>query len=195
MSFTTYTDLELLEAIRCNDEEAFAELFKRYWKKVHNMAYQRVRSEEVTAEIVQDLFIALWDKRASHSITHLPSYLYSAVKNKALNYMAAQVVRKNYWDYCKKFFLDRDNATENTVEFDELMEAIETGIEHLPEKSQKVFRLNRLEGRSIPEIADTLNLSEKAIQYHLTQSLKKLRLHLKDYIISVNLLILLLFSA
>lgn len=193
MSFTTYTDLELLEAIRRDDEEAFAELFKRYWKKVHNMAYQRVRSEEVTAEIVQDLFIALWDKRASHSITHLPSYLYSAVKNKALNYMAAQVVRKNYWDYCKKFFLDRDNATENTVEFDELMEAIETGIEHLPEKSQKVFRLNRLEGRSIPEIADTLNLSEKAIQYHLTQSLKKLRLHLKDYIISVPLVILLLF--
>lgn len=193
MSFATYTDLELLEAIRCDDEEAFAELFKRYWRKVHNMAYQRLRSEEVTAEIVQDLFIALWDKRASHSITHLPSYLYSAVKNKALNYMAAQVVRKNYWDYCKKFFLDRDNATENTVEFDELMEAIETGIEHLPEKSQKVFRLNRLEGRSIPEIADTLNLSEKAIQYHLTQSLKKLRLHLKDYIISVPLVILLLF--
>lgn len=193
MSYATYTDLELLEAIRRDDEEAFTELFKRYWKKVHDMAYPRVRSKEVTAEIVQDLFIALWDKRASHSITHLPSYLYSAIKNKALNYMAAQVVRKNYWEYCKKFFLDRDNATENTVEFDELMEAIETGMEHLPEKSKKVFRLNRLEGRSIPEIADALNLSEKAIQYHLTQSLKKLRLHLKDYIISVSMTMLLLF--
>lgn len=191
MSFATHTDLELLEAIRRDDEEAFAELFKRHWKKVHDMAYPRVRSEEVTAEIVQDLFVALWDKRASHSISHLPSYLYSAVKNKALNYMAAQMVRKNYWEYCKKFFLDRDNATENTVEFDELMEAIETGIEHLPEKSQQVFRLNRLEGRSIQEIADTLNLSEKAIQYHLTQSLKKLRLHLKDYIISISLMLFL----
>jgi RNA polymerase sigma-70 factor (family 1) len=193
LSYATYTDLELLEAIRRDDEEAFTELFKRYWKKVHDMAYPRVRSEEVTAEIVQDLFVALWDKRASHSITHVPSYLYSAVKNKALNYMAAQVVRKNYWEYCKKFFLDRDNVTENTVAFDELMEAIETGIEHLPEKSKKVFRLNRLEGRSIPEIADTLNLSEKAIQYHLTQSLKKLRLHLKDYIISVSVMMMLLF--
>lgn len=151
------------------------------------MAYPRVRSEEVTAEIVQDLFISLWDKRASQSIKHLPSYLYTAVKNKALNYMEAQVVRKNYWDYCRKFFLDRDNATENTVEFDELMEAIETGMQHLPEKSQKVFRLNRLEGRSIPEIADTLNLSEKAIQYHLTLSLKKLRVHLKDFMITAGL--------
>jgi RNA polymerase sigma-70 factor (family 1) len=193
LSYAPYTDLELLEAIRRDDEEAFTELFKRYWKKAHDMAYPRVRSKEVTAEIVQDLFIALWDKRASHSINHLPSYLYSAIKNKALNYMAAQVVRKNYWEYCRKFFLDRDNATENAVEFDELMEAIETGMEHLPEKSKKVFRLNRLEGRSIPEIADALNLSEKAIQYHLTLSLKKLRLHLKDYIISVSATMLLLF--
>jgi RNA polymerase sigma-70 factor (ECF subfamily) len=193
LSLSTHTDLELLEAIRQNDEEAFAELFRRYWKKVHAMAYPRVRSEEVTAEIVQDLFISLWDKRATHSIKHLPSYLYTAVKNKALNYMEAQMVRKNYWDYCRKFFLDRDNATENTVEFDELMEAIETGLQHLPEKSKKVFRLNRLEGRSIPEIADALNLSEKAIQYHLTLSLKKLRLHLKDFMITVSLFLYLLF--
>lgn len=189
MPLLTRTDLELLEAIQHDDEEAFAELFRRYWKKVHAMAYPRVRSKEVTAEIVQDIFISLWDKRASHSIRHLPSYLYTTVKNKALNYAEAQVVRKNYWDYCRKFFPDRDNVTENTVEFDELMEAIETGMEHLPEKSKKIFRLNRLEGRSVPEIADALNLSEKAIEYHLTQSVKKLRLHLKDFIITVSMLL------
>lgn len=153
------------------------------------MAYPRVRSEEVTAEIVQDLFISIWDKRASLSIKHLPSYFHAAVKNKALNYIEAQLVRKNYWDYYKKFVSERENATENTVEFDALMEAIETGMESLPEKSKKVFKLNRLEGRSISEIADTLNLSEKAIQYHITQSVKKLRLHLKDYIVSIILLL------
>ncbi len=192
MSFSTYSDDELLDAIRHDDEEAFTELFNRYWKKVHAMAYPRVRSEEVTAEIVQNLFISIWDKRASLSIKHLPSYFHTAVKNKALNYIEAQVVRKNYWDYYKKFVPVRENATENTVEFDELMEAIENGMETLPEKSKKVFQLNRLEGRSISEIADTLNLSEKAIQYHITLSLKKLRLHLKDFIVSVILLLKLL---
>lgn len=193
MPDSTCTDLELLEAIRHDDEEAFTELFKRYWRKVHAMAYPRVRSEEVTAEIVQDLFITLWDKRASLVITHLHSYLYTAVKNKALNYIESQIVRENYWDYYKKFGLEQENVTQNAVEFDELMEAIENGIQRLPEKSKKVFRLNRLEGRSISEIANTLNLSEKAIQYHLTQSLKKLRLHLKDYIVTAGLLLAVIF--
>lgn len=193
MPDSTCTDLELLEAIRHDDEEAFTELFKRHWRKVHAMAYPRVRSEEVTAEIVQDLFITLWDKRASLAITHLHSYLYTAVKNKALNYIESQVVRENYWDYYKKFGPEQENVTQNAVEFDELMEAIENGIQYLPEKSKKVFRLNRLEGRSISEIANTLNLSEKAIQYHLTQSLKKLRLHLKDYIVTAGLLLAVIF--
>ena len=187
LSVSTYTDLELLQAIRHNDEEAFNELFKRYWQKVYEMAYPRVRSNEVATEIVQDLFISLWDKRASHSILHLPSYLYTAVKNKALNYIASQIVREKHWDYYKKFVQEEDNVIEHPAEFDDLMEAIENGIEHLPEKSKKVFRLNRLEGQTIQEIAVTLNLSEKAIQYHLTKSLKKLRLHLKDFIVTVVL--------
>jgi RNA polymerase sigma-70 factor (family 1) len=189
LSFSTYSDLELLEAIRHDDEEAFTELFQRYWKTVHAMAYVRVRSEEVTTEIVQELFISLWDKRASQSIKHLPSYFYTAVKNKTLNHIEAQFVRKNYSAYYKKFIPGQENATENTVEFDDLMQAVETGMEDLPEKSKKVFKLNRLEGRSVSEIADMLQLSEKAIQYHITLSLKKLRLHLKDYIVSVVVLV------
>lgn len=189
VALSTQTDEALLEAIRNDNEEAFAELFNRYWKKVHDMAFPRVRSEEATAEIVQDLFISLWDKRASHSIKHIPSYLYKAVKNKALNYMEAQMVRKSYWDYCQKYLSGWDNITEKTVEFDDLMDAIETGMQQLPEKSRTVFQLNKLEGRSIPEIADRLNLSEKAIGYHLTQSLKKLRFHLKDFVTTLALIL------
>jgi RNA polymerase sigma-70 factor (ECF subfamily) len=190
---STFTDEELLEAIRHDSEEAFAELFKRYWKKVHDMALPRVRSEEITAEIVQELFISLWDKRASHSIRHLPSYFYTAVKNRALNYVEAQMVRKSYRDYCRMYFPGWDNITERTVEFDDLMGAIETALQQLPEKSRTVFQLNKLEGRSIPEIANALNLSEKAIGYHLTQSLKKLRFRLKDYLTTLAFICLFIY--
>lgn len=58
-------------------------------------------------------------------------------------------------------------------------------MEGLPQKTKKVFQLNRLEGRSVPEIANVLNLSEKAIEYHLTRSLKHLRVHLKDFMVLV----------
>lgn len=179
------TDHELLQAIRNNDENAFSELFKRYWRKAYNMAYSRVRSKQVTEEIVQDLFVTLWDRRASLSVNNMSSYLFIAIKHKALNFIESQIVHQKYWDYHKAILQKHEDATEKTVEFNELMEVIEEGMECLPEKSKKVFKLNRLEGLSISETADLLNLSRKATQYHLTRSLKEMRFHLKDYILSV----------
>lgn len=183
--FKNYNDQELLEAIRDNDENAFSELFQRYWKKVHTMAYARVRSKAITEEIVQDLFTSLWDKRSDHSINNLSSYLFTAVKYKALNYIESELVYEKYWNYYKNFVPQYEEATTARIEYNELMDAIEQGIEPLSEKSKKVFRLNHIEGLSISEIANLLNLSEKAIQYHLTKSIKKLRVHLKNYILSV----------
>ena len=180
-----YTDQELLDAMRHDDEKAFAELFQRYWRKVHAMAYARVRSKEVTEEIVQDLFVSLWDKRATVTINHLPSYLFQAVKFKAITYIESKLVQEKYWNYYKRFVPQKENATDMAVGYNDLVQAIEEGMAQLPEKSKKVFRLNRLEGHSIAEIASSLNLSEKAIQYHLTQSVKKLRIHLKNYILSI----------
>ena len=183
MNYSTYSDFELLRAIRQNDQKAFGELFNRYWKNAYAIVFARVRSEEVTKEIVQDLFISLWNKRATLTIDHLPSYLYAASKNRVINYVASQTVLKKHWDYYKTFIVKDSNVSQNDVDLNELKEALEDGIELLPEKSKKIFRLNRLDGRSITEIANLLNLSEKAIQYHITQSIKKLRLHLKDYIL------------
>jgi len=184
-----HTDRELLEAIRHDDESAFNELFKRYWRKVHAMAYARVRSKEITEEIVQELFTSLWDKRTTHTIQSLPSYLYQAVKFKALNYIESRIVQEKYWNYYKTFVPQGEDATEDVIGYNDLMEVIEQGMTKLPEKSKKVFRLHRIEGWSVSEIADLLNLSEKAIQYHLTQSAKTLRIHLKNNLLSIVLFV------
>ena len=156
---------------------------------MHTIAYARVRSEEVTREIVQDLFVSLWEKRSTLFINHAQSYLYTAVKNRVLNYLESQMIRRKHWDYYKQFIPERENTTENDVAMNELMEVIENEMNRLPEKSKRIFRLNRLEGHSVTEIANTLNLSEKAIQYHLTKSIKTMRLHLKGYLFMVGLLI------
>ena len=151
------------------------------------MAYCRVRSREAAEEIVQNLFISLWDKRTTLSINNISSYFFAAVKHKALNILESRIVHKKYWDYYKNFIPHQENLTERTIEFNDLLEAIEERMEYLPEKSKKVFTLNRLEGHSITEIANTLKLSEKTIRYHLTRSLKELRLHLKDFILSLGI--------
>lgn len=192
--YSAYTDQELLQAIRNDNKNAFSELFRRYWRKGYKMAYARVRSKEATEEIVQDLFVALWDKRSSLSINNMSSYLYISVKHKVLNFIDSQLVHQKYQVYHKTFIQQQEDATEKTVVFNELMGAIEEGLECLPEKSKEVFRLNRLEGRTISETADLLKLSRKAAQYHLTRSLKEMRLHLKDYILSVSAILWLLVT-
>ncbi len=155
------------------------------------MAYSRVRSCETSEEIVQSIFISLWDKRSTVSINNMSSYLFTAIKYQALNIIESRIVHKKYWDYYKNYIPQQENVTERTIQFNELMEVIEEGMDHLPEKSKTIFKLNRLEGRSVHEIASILNLSEKAIQYHLTRSLKELRLHLRNYLFSLTLFLLL----
>jgi RNA polymerase sigma-70 factor (ECF subfamily) len=186
--YSTRNDRELLDAIRHDDERAFSELYQRYAKEVYKMAYYRVRSRQTAEEIVQNLFIALWDKRSTLSINNVSSYFFTAVKNRALNIIESLIVHKKYWDYYKNHIPSQENVTERTIEFNELLEAIEKQVAYLPEKPKIVFTLNRLEGRSTHEIARILNLSNKTVQYHLTRSLKELRLHLKHYTLSLAIL-------
>lgn len=185
--YSTYNDLELMAAIRSDDRLAFAELFARYGRVVYKMAYSRLRTHAAAEEIVQTLFISFWDNRVKHSITNLSSYFYVAVKHRVLNIIESRIVQKKYWDYYKTFIPSEENVTEEAVEFNDLLTTIEESMKNLPEKSKEVFKLNRLEGHSVAEIAKSLNLSEKAIQYHLTRSLKELRVQLKDYIVSIIL--------
>jgi RNA polymerase sigma-70 factor (family 1) len=188
-AYAAHSDEQLLSAIRHDDAQAFAEFVRRYWKKAYHMTYAKVRSQPVTEEIVQDLFTTLWDKRPTLSINNVDAFIFTCIRNKAINYIESQLVRRKYWDYYKAFIPQQEESTRRAVEFAELMRAVESCVETLPEKSRSVFRLSRLEGVSNREIAERLNLSEKAIEYHLTKSLKVMRLALKDF----TLLLLVVF--
>ncbi len=137
MPIASYSDDELLSAIRHDDEKAFAEFFERYWKQVHGMTYAMVPSMDATQEIVQNIFISLWDNRTTLSISHLPSSLQAATKNCVLNYIDSQRI--------------------HTRHSDKSMEALERVMNDLPEKPKKIFRLHELEGLSIVEIVRCLS--------------------------------------
>lgn len=190
--YKLYSEYELLNAIRENDKMAFSEIFERFWNKAHKMAFSKTASNEVSEEIVQDVFLTIWIKRGSLNIENFYPYLYSCVRNRALNYIESQLAQEKKWNFYKQFIPHTERTTEESVEYDSLVEALEHGMNKLPVKSKRVFQLSRMEGRSVSEIAALLNLSEKAIEYHITQSLKRLRVHLKDF---TTLFILILFPS
>jgi RNA polymerase sigma-70 factor (ECF subfamily) len=177
----------LLRLIQKDDEDAFAELYNRHAPRVRAMAFSKVNSIEATQEIVQEIFSSLWERRSSLHVTALPNYLAVAVRYQVINYIKGQLAFRKYSNLYKAFVKVSEEDTLETVQFHNLTDAIEEGVQKLPEKTQLVFRLNRMEGKSISEIAIKLKLSEKAIKYHISRSIKELRFHLKEFLLLVTM--------
>jgi RNA polymerase sigma-70 factor (family 1) len=172
----------LLEQMRNGNVAAFEAIFNSYWHQLYTHAKNKLGSHDEAEDVIQNIFSALWEKRETLLITDLSYYLHTAVKNRILNLLRSKVTQQKYWDYYKAFIPQHLPLTDNVVAYDDLQEAVGEAVNLLPEKSREVFKLSRMEGRTNAEIANLLNLSEKAIEYHLTRSLRKLRLHLKDFI-------------
>jgi RNA polymerase sigma-70 factor (ECF subfamily) len=93
------------------------------------------------------------------------------------------MVKEKYWDYYRKFIPDYNSNTQEVVEYADLDHALKRAIKKLPKKTKLVFELNRLQGLSIEEISERLNVPRRTIEHHLTKSTRSLRIILKDYIL------------
>jgi RNA polymerase sigma-70 factor (ECF subfamily) len=159
---------------------------------VRSIAYSKTNSVEGAREIVQEIFMSLWERRSALKVDTLPNYLTVAVKYQVINYIKKQVLDTKYITYYKSFAKVSGEETLHVVEYKNLTDALEHSVQRLPKKTQVVFKLNRLEGKSIAEIATELKLSEKAIKYHITRSLKELRFYLKEFMFSCSMILMLL---
>lgn len=191
MNLHLLTDDVLLRLLQASDEYAFRELYHRYWKKLFTTACYKLKSKEAAEEIVQNIFVSLWEKRATFQIENLENYLYIAVKYKVINYVSSLMVR----EAGQKQLAGNttDESTEATIMINDLHAAIQQALTQLPAKTRAVFTMSRFDKYSVREIARHMNLTEKAVEYHITQSLKLLRVSLKDYmVIGVPLIVTLL---
>lgn len=180
-------DAALISALREGKHEALTEIFHRYWKSLYYTAFLKLRSHELAEEIVQDLFTQLWDKRdrlfgASANEQNLASYLHQSVKNKVLNYIRKQVYDKRYWEYCRLHMESSHNSTHELAEFNDLQHRLEEAVDQLSSRTKEIFVLHKLKGVPVVQISKKLKLSEKAVGYHLTKSVRELKVYLKDFI-------------
>jgi len=188
--YTSWTDAALLGAVAQNDWRAFAELYERHWYRVFALAYRKLKSREIAEELVQELFATLWHKRGQQAIAQVAEYLLVAINHRVLTYIRAHRVRAHYADYCRNLVNEATHETEDDLAVADLSAAFLRGVELLPEKSREVFRLSRLEHQSVEEIAARLDVTPKAVEYHLTKSLKRMRMYLREFLVALIPLLL-----
>jgi len=188
LACATWSDEALVRALGEDDEKAFAEIYERYWQPLHQQATRKLGRPEEAEEIVQDLFVTLWNKRRTAAIQQLDAYLFAALKYKIIDCIRAQLVRKNYTATGPHWSAAPDRSTEETLAATDLSHALAASVNHLPGHSREAFRLSRQEHQSVPEIAARLQVSTKAVEYHLSRSLRFLRTYLKDFLVSTVLL-------
>jgi RNA polymerase sigma-70 factor (ECF subfamily) len=188
MHYELLADDVLLRLLKKSDEKAFVAIFNRYWEKIFLSAYKKLRSKQEAEDLTQNLFAALWDNRNRYEIDHLFRYLSVGMKNRIINHLNAKLVKSG-----QQVEIDavsgEENAADQKFALHDLQVALDKALSHLPEKTRTVFKLSRFEKYPVKDIARQLGLTEKAVEYHITQSNKILGLHLKEFLVFSLILI------
>jgi len=174
---------DLLNRLKLGDKQAYEHIYLTYSKELLLAAYKKTGERIIAEELVQNIFISLWEKRAEAKISNLPAYLFGALKLSVINHFRSIVMENKYVQYQTLTYTEDHQDTANLVDLHDLSAIIEQGINSLPEKTQEVFRLSRYQHQSAKDISAGLNISEKAVEYHITQSIKRIKEYIKNFYI------------
>jgi RNA polymerase sigma-70 factor (family 1) len=183
----------LLKEISTGDEKSFRRLYDLYYHTVTAFVFKISKSDQATAEIVQDVFLKLWQTRESlDKIENLKAYVYSLSRNRSIDHLrklaretsVIQVLTKHQQQYCE----DADQK----INANDLQLIIEQALYFSSDQKKRIFQLNKIDGMSHDEIAEMMNLSKSTVKNHLSETLKYLRRYFKEHPEHDYILILLL---
>ncbi|WP_448778178.1 RNA polymerase sigma-70 factor [Bacteroides congonensis] len=171
----------LLSAVQRGDQKAFDTLFRRYYPMLCAYGHRFVELEDAE-EIVEDSLLWIWENRETLVIeSSLNSYLFKMVYRRALNKLAhidaTQRADTRFYEEMQEMLQETDY-----YQVEELTRRIEEAVAALPESYREAFVMHRFRDMSYKEIAETLGVSPKTIDYRIQQALKQLRTDLKDYL-------------
>ena len=170
---------EIFLRISKGDETAFTEMFFHYTARIHPFINKMTRSEEVTEEIVQDVFVSLWKNREKlPGIDNYTAYIFTIASNRTFNYLKSKAREVKRLQEVAKAASDFTNVTEETIDGNESRDLINKLVNRLTPQKKLIYQLTREQGLTHDEIAGQLNISKNTVKNHLVETLKYLRKNL-----------------
>mgnify|MGYP002777694934 CR=1 FL=1 len=177
------SDQELVEAIRQGDERLFETMFRQHYAPLCRYAHPFTKDWDEAEEVVQAVFMTVWEKRDSLEITiSLKSYLYRAVHNRCLNRIRHAAVQAEYQQHAIYEGAQSFEAPAQTLMAAELSDRLREAIQKLPEQCRLAFTMSRFEELKYQEIADRLGISIKTVENQIGKALRILRTELAEYL-------------
>lgn len=172
-AYTTMLEAELAKRLRSGDELAFTEIYNRYWEKLLAIGYYHTRDKQLAEDIVHEVLLSLWQRRSDLNIQSLQAYLATAVKFAVFKTITRERRRRDITTGIPTDLFTADLEDRLDARF--LEEYLNGTVEDLPEKARLVFLYSRVDDLSVAEIANKMDLSPKAVEYHMTKALRALR--------------------
>ncbi len=176
-----HTDSHILSLLKGGDDKGIEILFQQYFNVLCLRAIRVVKHREIAEDLVQELFLEIWNKRDRINITSsFKSYLSRSIVNRSLNWLRAN--KQVFEDAETGLMHKTDNYSISAeIQKDELESYLNECIDELPEKCRLVFILSRYEELSYKEIANKLEISVKTVENQISKALKLLRIRLETY--------------
>lgn len=151
-------------------------IFREYYGRLSYFAFKFVNDKDAAEDLVQDAFLAYWDNKSqlSDHPKAIKDFLYSSVKNAALNLLKRQKVEERYFQLRDDVDFEKESILDTMIEA-EVINDIHQAIAHLPKSCKSVFMLAYFDGMSNPKIAEKLNISVNTVRSHKQNGLKVLR--------------------
>lgn len=192
--YHTYNEEQLIAFLRTGDHAAFTEIYNRYWEKLADAAFQRLRSREDAEEVVQEVFVSLYIRREDISPkSTLEAYLKTALKFKVIDAYRAQQLHYTHIDKLIEEASLQPLAADDQLDIKELKKRVREAAERLPEKCREVFIMSRYEQLSHQEIADRTGIAVSTVKKHLHRAMEILREEFKGNQFDLMMICMLIF--
>jgi len=160
----------------------FCTLFHEYHAKLHHYAFTIVKEKEIASDIIQSIFINLWENRESLlADEHIIGYLYKSAYTRSLNARRDKLFRKEKLAELSKGTEKTSNDVNEGLMANELSRRIRQIMNELPPQCRIIFEKSRVENKRYSEIATELNISVKTVESQVGKALKIFREKLQDY--------------